>query len=565
MHKANSVFRAIAIQLVRTVRRRIAAVAVAICGLVVGVQPAGAGIACVGDCNGDASVAINELIVGVNIALGSQPLSACPPFDCQGLGTVPINCLIQAVNSALGGCPAEPPVRLEGSCAAPDGGSDGSAVCGAGTSISVFRCDDRQTCLSAAGRTLVGSTTVDGDGSWSAEIAAADARATLLVQADVAPLVTYRALVFSPAAVSLRAALVGGVDAGIAITPATEAAIQLLAVNGFENYSDSAAQQVVRAVEQATAGLSFDGLSAAEAATLALDTASADPAVMTVLQTARNTPAATDTAAPNGTPTVGPSATVTNLPTSTATGASTGTPTTLPTSSPTQTPTRTNTSMPTSTRTPAPTAPPTSTRKPLVDNGDGTITDQQTGLMWEKKDLNGGLHDVRERQAWAGRCAGSTDYCQPDAASQATCSAATGGAFGCGQCPGTACVVFGGTVWQWLNELNAANFAGHNDWRLPTVAQSDDPAELETLVDLRAAGCKGPAEAPCIGAAFSAPCPPSGCELTTCSCATAKGYWSATTHAEAGHVAWGVSFADGTLGFQTKENAFAVRAVRGGP
>jgi hypothetical protein len=549
MHKANSLFRAIVIQLARTVRRRIAAVAVAICGLGVGVQPAGAGIACVGDCNGDAIVAINEMIVGVNIALGSQLLSACPAFDCQGLGEVPINCLIQAVNSALGGCPAEPPVRLEGSCSAPDG--DGLAACAPGTSISVYRCDDRHTCLNEDGRTLVGSTTVDGDGSWSAEIDAADAGATLLVQADVAPLVTYRALVFSPAAVAQRAALVGGVDAGIAIAPATEAAIQLLAVNGFENYSDSAAQQVVLAVEQATAGLSFGGLSAAAAATLALDTASTDPAVMTVLQTARNTPAATDTAspAPSGTPTVG----------------STGTPTTLPTNSPPQTPTRTNTSVPTSTRTPAPTTPPTSTRKPFVDNGDGTITDAQTGLMWEKKDLNGGLHDVRERQAWAGRCAGSTDYCQPDAESRATCSAATGGAFGCGQCPGTACIVFGSTVWQWLNELNAANFAGHNDWRLPTVAQSDDPAELETLVDLRAAGCRGPAEAPCIGAVFSSPCPSSGCELTTCSCATAKGYWSATTHAEAGHVAWGVSFADGALGFQTKENTFAVRAVRGGP
>src|SRR5262249_61455993 len=24
------------------------------------------------------------------------------------------------------------------------------------------------------------------------------------------------------------------------------------------------------------------------------------------------------------------------------------------------------------------------------------------------------------------------------------------------------------TVWDWLNQLNAANFAGHNDWRVPS-------------------------------------------------------------------------------------------------
>ena len=33
---------------------------------------------CVGDCNEDGQVLINELIIGVNIALDSQPVSACP-------------------------------------------------------------------------------------------------------------------------------------------------------------------------------------------------------------------------------------------------------------------------------------------------------------------------------------------------------------------------------------------------------------------------------------------------------------------------------------------------------
>lgn len=60
---------------------------------------------CIGDCNGDNMVAINELIIGVNIALGSTPLSECPSFDADGNSEVGINELITAVNNALGTCP----------------------------------------------------------------------------------------------------------------------------------------------------------------------------------------------------------------------------------------------------------------------------------------------------------------------------------------------------------------------------------------------------------------------------------------------------------------------------
>ena len=68
-----------------------------------------AGAQCVGDCNGDGSVAINELITGVNIALGSSPASACPSFDVNGDGSVAINELITGVNNALGSCTAVTP------------------------------------------------------------------------------------------------------------------------------------------------------------------------------------------------------------------------------------------------------------------------------------------------------------------------------------------------------------------------------------------------------------------------------------------------------------------------
>src|SRR4051812_19274105 len=60
---------------------------------------------CVGGCNGDGEVTINELIIGVNIALGDQPVSACPAF-ANAEDEVTIAQLIRGVNNALEGCAA---------------------------------------------------------------------------------------------------------------------------------------------------------------------------------------------------------------------------------------------------------------------------------------------------------------------------------------------------------------------------------------------------------------------------------------------------------------------------
>ncbi len=59
---------------------------------------------CVGDCDGSGSVTISDLIIGVNIALGTESITACEAFNCDGTGMVPIHCLIQGVNNALYGC-----------------------------------------------------------------------------------------------------------------------------------------------------------------------------------------------------------------------------------------------------------------------------------------------------------------------------------------------------------------------------------------------------------------------------------------------------------------------------
>ena len=63
---------------------------------------------CVGDCDGDGSLSIGELITGVSISLGQTSLSSCPPFDPNHSGHVTIEELIGAVTAALNGCPASP-------------------------------------------------------------------------------------------------------------------------------------------------------------------------------------------------------------------------------------------------------------------------------------------------------------------------------------------------------------------------------------------------------------------------------------------------------------------------
>jgi len=59
---------------------------------------------CVGDCNMDGVVAINEEVIGVNILLGSLPFSQCPEFDKNGNHMVEVNELVSGVNSLLEGC-----------------------------------------------------------------------------------------------------------------------------------------------------------------------------------------------------------------------------------------------------------------------------------------------------------------------------------------------------------------------------------------------------------------------------------------------------------------------------
>lgn len=68
---------------------------------------------CVGDCDGDGEVRINEVILGVNIALGNADVSACPSLQCiQNVSGVFVNCLIMAVNNVLFGCAGPLPTPI---------------------------------------------------------------------------------------------------------------------------------------------------------------------------------------------------------------------------------------------------------------------------------------------------------------------------------------------------------------------------------------------------------------------------------------------------------------------
>lgn len=63
------------------------------------------GSGCVGDCNGDNTVTVDEIVRMVNIALGTQELSLCLAADGNGDGQVTVDEIVQAVNNALNGCP----------------------------------------------------------------------------------------------------------------------------------------------------------------------------------------------------------------------------------------------------------------------------------------------------------------------------------------------------------------------------------------------------------------------------------------------------------------------------
>jgi hypothetical protein len=63
-------------------------------------------IPCIGNCSGDGSVTVDELLTLVNIALGNADMSTCLPGDPNHDNQITIDEILIAVNNALNGCAA---------------------------------------------------------------------------------------------------------------------------------------------------------------------------------------------------------------------------------------------------------------------------------------------------------------------------------------------------------------------------------------------------------------------------------------------------------------------------
>jgi hypothetical protein len=168
----------------------------------------------------------------------------------------------------------------------------------------------------------------------------------------------------------------------------------------------------------------------------------------------------------------------------------------------------------------------------FIDNGDGTITDAASGLMWEKHDDNttGGMHSYRRTLTWENAfrkvrvlngdstgciAAGSPDNC---------CTGA-----GTGTC---------------------TPFAGHSDWRLPNAL------EMYSLLNYSTYD-------PAISGEFHNGCT-LGCTTATCACTwgSAVDYWTSTTRLDTPGSAIYVGFYNGLSSGSPKGATNVARAVR---
>jgi hypothetical protein len=147
----------------------------------------------------------------------------------------------------------------------------------------------------------------------------------------------------------------------------------------------------------------------------------------------------------------------------------------------------------------------------FLDNGNGTITDQNTRLMWEKKSDDGTLHDKDNSYWWNGNGANET-------------------------------------LWDWLEDVNAQAFGGFQDWRIPNAR------ELLSIVDFQSVWA--------VPAAFNTNCV-AGVSVLNGSCSFQSSYWTSTTQAGSLSSAWYVDNY-GSINSYFKSGNFRVRAVRGG-
>jgi hypothetical protein len=149
------------------------------------------------------------------------------------------------------------------------------------------------------------------------------------------------------------------------------------------------------------------------------------------------------------------------------------------------------------------------------DNGDETVTDYDTGLMWEKK--NG---------IFGGFCILIPDepsHCVNDLGNWVPALELVAGTSG--------------------DDLVVRPYlAGYTDWRLPTIA------ELRGILDTGAPGCGS--GSPCIDPTFGSTAP--------------RTYYSSTSNTDDPNGVWCLTFSDGMVNNCFKGGLFYHRAVRSG-
>ena len=207
----------------------------------------------------------------------------------------------------------------------------------------------------------------------------------------------------------------------------------------------------------------------------------------------------------------------------------------------------------------------------FVDNGDGTITDRVTNLMWVKQPeliIPGatGVHTSNQIQVAKGVWATETEYAKADliyddvGAKYYVCAVDhESGAVDFATDLAAHPTYWRETVWTasadnlttpktmlWSDTEGTPSaivscadleYAGYSDWRLPNIK------ELMSIVDYEKVG-------PTIDDTFF----PN---------TQSNFYWSSTTYASYTDVAWLVDFTNGYVGLTSKANAGYVRPVRG--
>jgi len=140
----------------------------------------------------------------------------------------------------------------------------------------------------------------------------------------------------------------------------------------------------------------------------------------------------------------------------------------------------------------------------FVNNGDGTVTDNNTSLMWETKGGSDGISNVNNPND-------IDNIYQWNSLSQ-----------------------------DFISKLNQLKYGGYDDWRLPSAK------ELVSILD------------------FSKPVPGPTVDLSYFTYCARGGYWSSDLDAVDAGMAWVVYFDTGLDDTQAKTSSFSARAVRAG-